>query len=103
MGVEEMKIDGAPVHAAALTPASREIVTGIEDEFTVELPCKPGCRIGQGYALPRPMESSDFLSAATVAPLSESNALEWLAATVSASKTLPAFRPRSSGGFLRVA
>ena len=54
LGVEEMKIDGAPVHAASI---------------------------------------------ATAAPLSDSNALEWLAATVSASKALPAFRPRSSGGF----
>jgi EAL domain-containing protein (putative c-di-GMP-specific phosphodiesterase class I) len=84
MPFDEMKIDGALVRAVALTPASREIITGIvalarlfnlrlvtegiEDESTIALLCELGCRIGQGYALARPMESADFLGSAAVTP-----------------------------------
>jgi EAL domain-containing protein (putative c-di-GMP-specific phosphodiesterase class I) len=82
MPFDEMKIDGALVRAVALTPASREIIIGIvalarlfnlrlvtegiEDESTIALLCQLGCRVGQGYALARPMEGTDFLSNATV-------------------------------------
>jgi EAL domain-containing protein (putative c-di-GMP-specific phosphodiesterase class I) len=82
MPFDEMKIDGTLVRAVALTPASREIIAGtvtlarlfnlrlviegIEDESTIALLCELGCRVGQGYALARPMESSDFLGNAAV-------------------------------------
>jgi EAL domain-containing protein (putative c-di-GMP-specific phosphodiesterase class I) len=84
MPFDEMKIDGTLVRAVALTPASREIIVGIvalarlfnlrlvtegiEDESTIALLCELGCRIGQGYALARPMENEDFLRNAVMAP-----------------------------------
>jgi EAL domain-containing protein (putative c-di-GMP-specific phosphodiesterase class I) len=89
MPFDEMKVDGALVRAVALTPASREIIAGIvalarmfnlrlvtegiEDESSIALLCQLGCRIGQGYALARPMESADFMSSAVLAPAPEAN------------------------------
>lgn len=86
MPFDELKIDGALVRAVALAPASREIITGIvalaklfdlrlvtegiEDESTIDLLYQLGCRVGQGYALARPMESTDFLNTAAAPSLS---------------------------------
>jgi EAL domain-containing protein (putative c-di-GMP-specific phosphodiesterase class I) len=51
----------------------RLVTEGIEDESTIALLCELGCRIGQGYALARPMESADFMSSAVLAPAPEAN------------------------------
>lgn len=74
---DEMKIDGAFVRGVEQHASSRKIIAGIvnwagllnlsmvaegiEDESTIPLLHRLGCRVGQGYALARPMELDDFL------------------------------------------
>ncbi|MDD2047806.1 EAL domain-containing protein [Pseudomonas putida] len=75
---DEMKIDGAFVRGVELHASSRKVIAGIvnwagllnlnmvaegiEDEHTIPLLYRLGCRIGQGYALARPMEFDDFMT-----------------------------------------
>lgn len=81
MPFDEMKIDGALVRAVGQSPQSSEIIAGIvslarlfninlvtegiEDLASVELLSRLGCNTGQGFALARPMERSDFLTLVT--------------------------------------
>ncbi|MNJ40222.1 Phytochrome-like protein cph2 [compost metagenome] len=75
---DEMKIDGAFVRGVEQHASSRKVIAGIvnwagllnlnmvaegiEDEHTIPLLHRLGCRIGQGYALARPMEFDDFMT-----------------------------------------
>lgn len=74
---DEMKIDGAFVRGVEQHASSRKVIAGIvnwasllnlnmvaegiEDEHTIPLLRRLGCRVGQGYALARPMEFDDFI------------------------------------------
>lgn len=75
---DEMKIDGAFVRGVEQHASSRKVIAGIvnwagllnlnmvaegiEDEHTIPLLHRLGCRVGQGYALARPMEFDDFMT-----------------------------------------
>lgn len=77
LSFDEMKIDGSFVRGVEQTSSSRKVIAGIvnwaallnlnlvaegiEDEQTIALLHRLGCRVGQGYALARPMEIDDFL------------------------------------------
>ncbi|KPH00191.1 diguanylate phosphodiesterase [Pseudomonas sp. RIT-PI-q] len=76
LSFDEMKIDGSFVREIQQAPSSRKVIAGIvswarllnlnlvaegiEDEQTIALLYRLGCRVGQGYALARPMEMDDF-------------------------------------------
>lgn len=78
LSFDEMKIDGSFVRAVDQHSSSRKVIAGIvgwagllnlnlvaegiEDESTIPLLHRLGCRVGQGYALARPMEIEAFLS-----------------------------------------
>ncbi|SDV01976.1 EAL domain-containing protein [Pseudomonas mucidolens] len=78
LSFDEMKIDGSFVRDVERYSSSRKVITGIvnwaellnlslvaegiEDESTIPLLHRLGCRVGQGYALARPMEIDAFLS-----------------------------------------
>ncbi|MDD0987219.1 MULTISPECIES: EAL domain-containing protein [Pseudomonas] len=78
LSFDEMKIDGSFVRAVEQHSSSRKVIAGIvswagllnlnlvaegiEDESTIPLLHRLGCRVGQGYALARPMEIEAFLS-----------------------------------------
>jgi EAL domain-containing protein (putative c-di-GMP-specific phosphodiesterase class I) len=78
LSFDEMKIDGSFVRDVERHSSSRKVITGIvnwakllnlslvaegiEDESTIPLLHRLGCRVGQGYALARPMEIDAFLS-----------------------------------------
>ncbi|MEN4946708.1 MULTISPECIES: EAL domain-containing protein [Pseudomonas] len=78
LSFDEMKIDGSFVRAVEQHSSSRKVIAGIvswagllnlnlvaegiEDESTIPLLHRLGCRVGQGYALARPMEVEAFLS-----------------------------------------
>ncbi|MFO2463019.1 EAL domain-containing protein [Pseudomonas sp. 15FMM2] len=77
LSFDEMKIDGAFVRGVEQHSSSRKVIEGIvnwaglldlnlvaegiEDESTIPLLHRLGCRVGQGYALARPMELDVFL------------------------------------------
>lgn len=77
LSFDEMKIDGSFVRDVGQHPSSHKVIAGIvnwaglldlnlvaegiEDESTIPLLHRLGCRIGQGYALARPMEIDAFL------------------------------------------
>lgn len=77
LSFDEMKIDGSFVRGVEQHASSRKVIAGIvnwagllnlnlvaegiEDEQTIPLLHRLGCRVGQGYALSRPMEIDDFL------------------------------------------
>lgn len=77
LSFDEMKIDGAFVRSVEQHSSSRKVIVGIvnwagllnlnlvaegiEDESTIPLLHRLGCRVGQGYALARPMEFDAFL------------------------------------------
>lgn len=77
LSFDEMKIDGAFVRGVEQHTSSRKVIAGIvnwagllnlnlvaegiEDESTIPLLHRLGCRVGQGYALARPMEIDVFL------------------------------------------
>ena len=77
LSFDEMKIDGSFVRAVEQHASSRKVIAGIvnwagllnlnlvaegiEDESTIPLLHRLGCRVGQGYALARPMEIDAFL------------------------------------------
>ncbi|QJI30308.1 EAL domain-containing protein [Pseudomonas sp. ADAK18] len=81
MSFDEMKIDGSFVREVERHSSSRKVIAGIvswagllnlnlvaegiEDESTIVLLHRLGCRVGQGYALARPMEIDDFLNFVT--------------------------------------
>ncbi|MBT9266231.1 EAL domain-containing protein [Pseudomonas sp. MG-9] len=74
---DEMKIDGSFVRALGEYSSSGKVISGlvnwarlmtanvvaegIEDESTIPMLHRLGCRVGQGYALARPMEFDDFM------------------------------------------
>lgn len=74
---DELKIDGAFVRGVEQHASSRKVIAGIvnwagllnlnlvaegiEDEHTIPLLHRLGCRVGQGYALARPMEFDSFM------------------------------------------
>lgn len=74
---DEMKIDGSFVRALGECSSSGKVISGlvnwarllklnlvaegIEDESTIPLLYRLGCRVGQGYALAHPMEFDDFM------------------------------------------
>ncbi|MFC6299261.1 EAL domain-containing protein [Pseudomonas spelaei] len=76
LSFDEMKIDGSFVREVQQTTSSRKLISGIvswarllnlnlvaegiEDEQTIALLYRLGCRVGQGYALARPMEMDEF-------------------------------------------
>lgn len=78
LSFDEMKIDGSFVRAVEQHASSRKVIAGIvnwagllnlnlvaegiEDEATIPSLHRLGCRVGQGYALARPMEIDTFLS-----------------------------------------
>ena len=78
LSFDEMKIDGSFVRGVEQHSSSRKVIAGIvnwarllslnlvaegiEDESTIALLYRLGCRVGQGYALARPMEMEDFLN-----------------------------------------
>ncbi|MCF5230687.1 EAL domain-containing protein [Pseudomonas sp. WS 5532] len=78
LSFDEMKIDGSFVRGVEQHSSSRKVIAGIvnwarllslnlvaegiEDESTIALLYRLGCRVGQGYALARPMEMDDFLN-----------------------------------------
>ena len=77
LSFDEMKIDGSFVRGVEQHSSSRKVIAGIvnwarllnlnlvaegiEDESTIPLLYRLGCRVGQGYALARPMEIDAFL------------------------------------------
>jgi EAL domain-containing protein (putative c-di-GMP-specific phosphodiesterase class I) len=85
---DELKIDGSLVRACLSAPRScrviasivelarvmdmRLVAEGIEDMSAIDMLLRLGCRVGQGYALARPLEAAEFLRSAlsprTVAP-----------------------------------
>jgi EAL domain-containing protein (putative c-di-GMP-specific phosphodiesterase class I) len=78
LSFDEMKIDGSFVRGVEQHSSSRKVIAGIvnwarllslnlvaegvEDESTIPLLYRLGCRVGQGYALARPMEMEAFLN-----------------------------------------
>ena len=78
LSFDEMKIDGSFVRGVEQHASSRKVIAGIvnwagllnlslvaegiEDESTIPLLHRLGCRVGQGYALARPMEIDAFLN-----------------------------------------
>lgn len=74
---DEVKVDGALVRAILLMPAARQIISGlvafaelcnfklitegIEDKSRGRFLNQLGCKVGQGYALSRPLEGNDFI------------------------------------------
>lgn len=74
---DEMKIDGSFVRALGEYSSSGKVISGlvnwarllrsnvvaegIEDESTIPMLHRLGCRVGQGYALAHPMEFDDFM------------------------------------------
>lgn len=78
LSFDEMKIDGSFVRGVEQHSSSRKVIAGIvnwarllslnlvaegiEDESTIPLLYRLGCRVGQGYALARPMEIDAFLN-----------------------------------------
>lgn len=78
MSFDEVKIDGSFVREMRTNASSRAVITatlaltrlmnlklvveGIEEESCISALFNLGCRIGQGYALARPMELKDFFA-----------------------------------------
>ncbi|MGY1449372.1 EAL domain-containing protein [Pseudomonas chlororaphis] len=74
---DEVKIDGSFVRALGEYSSSGKVISGfinwarlltsnvvaegIEDESTIPMLHRLGCRVGQGYALAHPMEFDDFM------------------------------------------
>ncbi|WP_095169692.1 EAL domain-containing protein [Pseudomonas sp. Irchel 3H3] len=87
LSFDEMKIDGSFVRDVGRHSSSRKVIggianwaellnlslvaEGIEDESTIPLLHRLGCRIGQGYALARPMEIDAFLNFITQKEMSQ--------------------------------
>ncbi|MHC8380952.1 EAL domain-containing protein [Pseudomonas sp. LB3P14] len=90
LSFDEMKIDGSFVREVQQTASSRKVIAGIvswsrllnlnlvaegiEDEQTIALLIRLGCRVGQGYALARPMEMDDFFDFLVQEDIVKSNA-----------------------------
>ena len=74
---DELKIDGALVRACLSAPRSCSVISGIvdlaraldlrlvaegiQDAQAIAMLLRLGCRLGQGFALARPLETADFL------------------------------------------
>lgn len=87
---DELKIDGALVRACLSAPRSCRVISGIvdlaramdlrlvaegiEDTQAIDMLLRLGCRLGQGFALARPLETSDFLRRAVSKDLESGNA-----------------------------
>ena len=92
LSFDEMKIDGSFVRGVEQHSSSRNVIAGIvnwarllnlslvaegiEDESTIPLLHRLGCRVGQGYALARPMEIDAFLNFVTQQNSNGASAIE---------------------------